>query len=313
LFLGGTITLFGIGSLLSNLSSWKKKSYTEQKTFFLEKFHVDIEDENDIYNHYFSHFFDFERSKQIPFKLQRELKKNGSWKLYQKYMNSVQKDLRKLPIRLIFMNGSVVGQWLNERINLESPWGRFHAALQIGPYIVDWHSGEFCLPRPFVSEKAIVSLTITEISLEDEETLMKISSEIADWNKNYKYSFLSRNCQHFIIRLLNIFKIDSYPWKEDGFINEKLTQLKELYRDEDLENFIQLNIPHEQFDELFDQAINRNGVDLEEIEWYYSIDRCFVLRKDERKRSCPYAKKYPESILMNFHNTNEEKVKSFYL
>lgn len=87
----------------------------------------------------------------------------------------------------------------------------FHTALIIGKWLIEWNSGEICIPRYPLSLSSMLSFDIGEIEINSPEDLERvrdiISEFITGWNINMYYSNVSKesnhgNCQDFVDALI---------------------------------------------------------------------------------------------------------------
>lgn len=116
-----------------------------------------------------------------------------------------------------------------------SPYGLNHAALQLGPYIIDWNESGIIIPRWMSSANSTLLIPVRD----DEQAsvrfnaLPKICKKIVEWNVNWKYTNLTfntskklSNCQDFVLKMLEF--LDIQPnWKKGGFIDVYINKIKE--------------------------------------------------------------------------------------
>lgn len=116
-----------------------------------------------------------------------------------------------------------------------SPYGLNHAALQLGPYIIDWNESGIIIPRWMSSANSMLLIPVRD----DEQAnirfnvLPKICKKIVEWNTQWKYTNLTfnapkkvSNCQDFVVMILEFLGIQP-NWKKGGFIDTYIAKIKE--------------------------------------------------------------------------------------
>eukprot|EP01080_Neovahlkampfia_damariscottae_P009380 gene9380-1591_t len=98
---------------------------------------------------------------------------------------------------------------------INTNYGMFHTALIIGPFYLDWNSGELCVPKRIMkSQESFFTADVAEmIILNDDmnDVIKKLSIFISHWNINYSYGSFKigkkRNCQDFVDELLKFLNV----------------------------------------------------------------------------------------------------------
>lgn len=116
-----------------------------------------------------------------------------------------------------------------------TPYGLNHAAMQLGPYIIDWNESGLIIPRWMSSANSMLLIPVRD----DEQAsirfnvLPKICKKIVEWNSQWKYTNLTfnpskklSNCQDFVVKMLEFLNIQP-NWKKDGFIDTYINKIKE--------------------------------------------------------------------------------------
>lgn len=121
--------------------------------------------------------------------------------------------------------------------NVLTQWGLNHAALQVGPYIVDWTTSELVIPRVFKAKKVVLVIPINpQYPPKTEEALTKISEYIVNWNRNFKYDSrtftfeksqlkMRGNCHCFVEGLLKVLGVTP-SWQPNGPIVRYVRKIK---------------------------------------------------------------------------------------
>lgn len=148
---------------------------------------------------------------------------------------------KNLTIKLLLSNindpsTGFLTRWISQQVaNATTTYGLNHAALQIGPYIVDWTTSQIVMPRIFKAKKVVLLIPINETCIvpRSEDVLFRISEFIVEWNTQYKYhrtknSIKNRlgNCQFFVERLLDELGIKP-SWQKNGPIEQYIEKIKE--------------------------------------------------------------------------------------
>lgn len=116
-----------------------------------------------------------------------------------------------------------------------SPYGLNHAALQIGPYIIDWNESAIIIPRWMSSANSTLLIPVRE---DDKaairfNALPKICKKLVEFNTQWKYSSLTYsasnktcNCQDFVQKLMEWLEC-APTWKKGGYIDTYIKKIKE--------------------------------------------------------------------------------------
>lgn len=116
-------------------------------------------------------------------------------------------------------------------IGMAGPFGLFHSALQIGPWLVEWNASAICIPRKCMSRAALLSLDVEAISSSDRvtEVIDNLADFIVEWNTTMEYAERPKdhkvqgNCQDFVDALLKKLGIST---KFDGCVGEFMSKLR---------------------------------------------------------------------------------------
>jgi len=162
-----------------------------------------------------------------------------SWEDFSNYLLKLEEDNITIPIRLILTKientTDAIGFHKYVLKRLVKNYGQLHAALQIGPYIIDWNDTELCLPRSFSNLNAVIALTINDVVV-DHSVLDTLSRVITYWNAFMKYDcYISNpnrahalhagNCQAFIDDILHSLNIN-LTWEKYSPIDNHLKTIK---------------------------------------------------------------------------------------
>lgn len=148
-------------------------------------------------------------------------------------------------VKLIFTNLKVDGltKILARNVGKMFDWkyGMVHAALQVGPMLLEWDSSSLCVPldmesffrddtliaidlecleNPFLQQEAVHKVLILTGHLSDS---VQVTEVIAEYNRNRNYDVLHCNCQHFVDDVLRAIGIAP---KFTGVLQTFLQQLQ---------------------------------------------------------------------------------------
>jgi hypothetical protein len=98
---------------------------------------------------------------------------------------------------------------------INTHYGMFHTALIVGPFYLDWNSGELCVPKRIMkSTESFFTTDISEMVILNDDmnsVIEKLSDFISFWNVNYQYGNFkigkSRNCQDFVDEMLKFLNV----------------------------------------------------------------------------------------------------------
>ena len=125
------------------------------------------------------------------------------------------KDMQDIPVKLLLSdignNNGFFSPLLRSAARLAgNQFALNHAALQLGPYIIDWNTSEIVFPRHRFSSKNSLCLLPVKTLKKSDEVFIKVAEICTDWNLNWKYanplnddSKKRGNCQHFIQKILD--------------------------------------------------------------------------------------------------------------
>jgi len=164
-------------------------------------------------------------------------------------------------------------------------YGFTHAALQVGPWLIDWNTGELVIPRPLLSSHLHMVLDLESMVDLTEENLKQVCEVISFWNTNVKYNLfqgnqdnvtksLSGNCHAFVDYFLNKFEGQYSRWRVDGPIDHLIDDIKR-----DPNNFEMKVHGHGSFKthkalcDYFTANLTNNGTDPELLRVFKALDR----------------------------------------
>lgn len=101
-------------------------------------------------------------------------------------------------------------------------WGINHTALQIGPYLLEWNTGELVAPRSLRSNGVVARFRFMPITLSADQVIQKVSDVCVDFNLNRTYSRLGSNfnsnganCQSFVDAIISALGLQNF-WSTKG-------------------------------------------------------------------------------------------------
>jgi len=141
----------------------------------------------------------------------------------------------KLKLKLILTGLSNNLPLIPSLAYFQAEYGFTHAALQVGPWLVDWNQGELVVPRPMLSSHLHMVLDLESTIDLNEENLKKVCKVISFWNNKIHYNMLAGdhskitcfgNCHAFVDYLLNQFEGQFTRWRPDGPIEQLIDDIK---------------------------------------------------------------------------------------
>jgi len=273
-----------------------------------------IKDENEIFERCFKGFFSegyFNQIKESEYLDEDTHSKLAIMEFLSPWNQHVKAKRRQygpnaeisLPVRLILTHMPQVEMPQNilfgTLVDKLSVWGLTHAALQVGPIVLDWTVDGLCIPHTFSEGHALCCVELNKrIYMNDIALIKKLCARVAEWNRNMHYGHVSYcflahlakygNCQAFVADLIHVLGL-SIPGNNVALLDF----LKSLRNNDSFPSFEGHTFKsHRDLDNFW---IKMNNVTADKLQILFAIDRAFVLRGEERDEHCPYSQLFPIS------------------
>jgi len=177
----------------------------------------------------------------------------------------------------------ILGRFAHETGFNKWKYGMVHAALQIGPVVLEWNRNSLCIPCDInnYGENALIAIDVVD-GLKDKklqlDAVQKVCDVIVDWNIKQTYDVVNKNCQHFVDELLKSLGFSSVF---TGLIGQFFQHLQSC---NSFENF-EFRFPpkpnghlfnsHEELDEY---VLANHNLDAEAMQLLKAYDRVFWFR-----------------------------------
>jgi len=223
----------------------------------------------------------------------------------------------KWVVRIVICEMTEKKPFLNNLLlffNLAS-FGLLHAAIQIGPYLIDWVSNSDLRIRKVYDTKHVMMYLYPNPDSCIDPSDSNIRKTIANFIVNFRrtpYSFTTHNCQHFVDKMLEELEIQKL-WIRKGerpirtFISKMIEVSKENYPLQfgSISKNITCHDDLKQFwKDIQEPLVRESRVDpplaMEVVDLIYSLERGYLARKEITKE---------EAIDFSAYYDNEGKFK----
>jgi len=215
------ITMFA--NILSDTELFQEKFFDAKKYLIKDlkemmdigvvKMDTDVNNNSGIYKQGSNKDFDKEFEKEIQ-EVQEAQQARNSWRV-------------KLILTEMQTDELAVGIFVPLGRPKKNRYGMLHAALQIGPWMLEWNKSNLVVPRAVSSKYAVFVADVEFWSgqIVQEQMIEKVCKVCVDWNIHRKYDLNHSNCQTFVDEVLKELGHDK-PFFEQGKLGATLKSIQ---------------------------------------------------------------------------------------